>query len=345
VTTFRHALVLLIAGTLLLSTCQLEKTVTPADAPVMPARGFYMGVLPIPGTNQTFEQVYAQIAEYSEFVPVWGRPTAFYDMAEDLSGDWGKTFVEDYTRGDSMFPLVHMSFMAEGLTLATPPGMTGATLLDSAWRAAYQQAALGIVRACRPRYLSLGNEVNRWFEKYGADSANPNGFQHYVSLYNETYDLVKALSPDLVVFCTFAREIVSGNRAADLAVLDMFDPGKLDLLVLTSYPHAVAGQHAPEQIADDYYAQAAAHFPGKPLGFSELGWPALGAFGGEQAQADFLSAAAGRLTRSQGLDLKLLGWCWLHDIEGGDSTGLIRRDGSERRAYRVWKELSAGANE
>ena len=47
-------------------------------------------------------------------------------------------------------------------------------------------------------------------------------------------------------------------------------------------------------------------------GFSELGWAALDAFGGEQAQADFINQAATRLTREQGIDLKLFGWAWLH---------------------------------
>ena len=53
-------------------------------------------------------------------------------------------------------------------------------------------------------------------------------------------------------------------------------------------------------------------------GFSELGWAALDAFGGEQAQADFINQAATRLTREQGIDLKLFGWAWLHGHDDND---------------------------
>lgn len=68
---------------------------------------------------------------------------------------------------------------------------------------------LDVVRASKPLYLSVGNEVNRWYEKYGANSSSPNGFQHFVTLYEEIYDAVKELSPETKVFCTFAREIVA----------------------------------------------------------------------------------------------------------------------------------------
>lgn len=325
----------LVAGLLV---CHKEETlITPIDAPVLPGRGFFMGVLPSPAQSQDFSAAYQQAAGYAEFVPVWGRPTPFYNLAADLKGDWGTTFVKGYIRGNGMFPLVHLSFIDAGVTLATPPGMSGATLSDSAWRAAYKKAALDVVRAIKPYYLSLGNEVNRWYEKYGMDGAN--GFSHYVSLYHEIYDAVKALAPGTKVFCTFAREIVAENREADLTVLALFDPEKLDLLVFTSYPYAL-GWISPESVPDDYYSRAAAYFPNKPFGFSEIAWSSLPALGGEEAQAAFLTRLVTRLTRDQGLDLKLLGWAWLHDLSVDDGNGLIKLDGSEKQAYQVWKQIS-----
>lgn len=305
----------------------------------MPARGFYMGVLPMPAEGQPLDSVYAEAAAYSEFVPVWGRPTPFYKLAEDLKGDWGKTFVEQLVRDKGMFPLVQMSFMDTGMTLMTPPGMSGATLSDSAWRAAYRQAALDIVRACRPRYISVGNEVNRWYEKYGTNG--PNGFQNYVSLFCDLYDTLKALSPGIVVFCTFAREIVDENREADLSVLALFPADKLDLLAFTSYPHAVQGRNRPESIPDEYYSRVLSIVPGKLIGFTEVGWPSLDAFGGEQSQSDFIVALGGRLTAGQGVGLHLLGWPWLCDLDSTDRTGLFRRDGTAKPAWEEWKRLSA----
>jgi len=299
-----------------------------------------MGVLPIPAEGQSFADSYRQAALYGEFTPVWGRPTPFYGMAEDLAGEWGQLTVVGLIHGNGMFPLVHLSFIGPDMSLAAPPGMAGATLADPAWRSAYKAAALDVVRACRPAYLSLGNEVNRWYEKYGAREGDGNGFGHFISLYGEVYDAVKALSPRTAVFCTFAREIVSENRPADLGVLRLFPAEKMDLLVFTTYPHAVRGIRRPADIPADYHSSALSFMAGKPLGFSEAGWPALDALGGPEAQAAFLMDLTGRLTRDQGVDVRLLGWPWLHDLDPGDTMGLIQRNGTPRPAYQVWAELA-----
>ncbi|MEO0250014.1 MAG: hypothetical protein ABIN58_10905 [candidate division WOR-3 bacterium] len=299
-----------------------------------------MGTLPIPAEGQSFEAAYAQAAEYAEFVPVWGKPSPFYRMADDLAGSWGKTFVDEYTYGNGMFPIVHLTFMGEEMSLAAPPELDNATLSDPAWRSAYKETALEIVRVAHPPYLSLGNEVNRWYEKYGAELPDPNGFQHFVSLYEETYNAVKAVSPETNVFCTFAREIISEHRPANLEVLTMFDPNHLDLLALTSYPYTVQGIRSPSDIPHDYYSKALAHTPGLSLALIEVGWPSLEALGGEAAQRDFLAQAVGRLTREQGIPLNLVGWAWLHDINPNDTMGLLRRDNSPKAAYEIWKALS-----
>jgi len=318
-----------------------EAIITPVDHPQLPARGFFMGILPVPGEGQSFAHAYSEASDYAEFAPVWGRPTPFYNLPNELSGDWGKTFVEQYTRGNGMFPIVHLSFIGESMTLKAPPGISGATLESQQWRESYKQATIEVVKAARPLYLSIGNEVNRWYERYGAKPGDPNGFQHYVSLYEEIYDAAKRLSPEMKVFCTFSREIVSENREADLEVLRMFNTEKIDVLVFTSYPYAVQGIKQPSDIPNDYYARVLNYMPGKLLGFSEVAWAALDAFGGEQGQADFIIQASTRLTVEQGIRLHMFGWPWLHALDDNDSVGLIKRDGTERLAYGVWKELSS----
>jgi len=319
-------------------------TITPADSSAVPSRGFYMGFLPSPAEGQTFDQAYKQAGENAEIIPIWGKPTPFYNLASDVSGNWGSTFVETYVRGNGMIPLIHLSFIGSNLTLVVPPGMGNATLSDPAWRKAYETAALNVVRASRPLFLSLGNEVNLWYEKYGAADGNPNGFQNFVSLYNQIYDWVKKLSPQTHVFCTFAREIVSKNREADLSVLNLFNQSKMDLLVFTSYPYAVAGVKSPSDLPSDYYSRALKYMPGKPFGFSELGWMANDYFGGEEGQAQFLTLAAGNLTHGEGVNLRILCWAWLHDLSQRDQVGLIKLDGTERMAYQVWKALAHQQN-
>lgn len=239
-----------------------------------------------------------------------------------------------------MFPIIHISFIGPNVTLITPPDMKNATLSDPEWREAYKQAVLDVVKISRPLYLSVGNEVNRWYERYGDKEGDPNGFQHYVSLYEEIYDEVKEISPETIVFCTFAREIVSENREADLKVLSFFNPNRMDLLVFTSYPYAVRGINRPQDIPDDYYSRALKYMPGKPFGLIEIGWPSIEAFGGEQGQADFIFEVMGRLTRAQGIDLRLLGWVWLHDLNEDDSMGLITKEGRKKLAYNVWASIS-----
>lgn len=336
---------LILAGIVLISGCVEEKqssfeseTLTPIDSPQLPSRGFFMGILPTPAQNQSLDDAYSQLAQHSEFVPVWGRPTPFYNLADDLKGEWGNIFVKRLIRDNGMFPIIHLSFIGSGLTLVTPPEMENATLSTPEWKEEYKKSALDVVKAIRPLYISLGNEVNRWYEKYGLNG--PNGFKHFVSLYEELYDEIKNLSPETKVFCVFAREIVSENREADLEVLHLFNLTKMDLLVFTSYPYAVQGINSPSDIPDDYYSRVSDYMPGKPFGFSEIAWPSLDAFGGEQAQADFIIEATGRLTRDRGINLHLFGWPWLHDLDENDTIGLIKIDGTEKIAYTTWKDIS-----
>jgi len=316
----------------------ISTKITPIDSPEIPARGFFMGILPVPANEQSFEEAYRQASKYAEFSPVWGRPTPFYDLSSELSGNWGNTFVEDYIRGNGMFPIICINFMGRGLTLEKPPNMSNASLNDEKWREAYKKAVLDVVKASRPLYLCIGNEVNRWYEKYGTDE-NPNGFQHYVSLYEEIYDSVKEISPETKVFCTFAREIVSENREANLEVLKMFNPDKIDILVFTSYPYSVKGINKPEDIPDNYYSKAFDYMPKKPFGFTEVGWPSIEQFGGEKEQANFLNQLI-YLTKEQGIELEILGWVWLHDLDENDALGLIKKDGTEKLSYKVWRNLS-----
>ena len=111
-----------------------------------------------------------------------------------------------------------------------------------------------------------------------------------------------------------------------MSVLNMFNPGKMDMLMLTSYPHSLEGINRPADVPDDYYSRLLEFMPGKQLGFNEVAWPSLEAFGGEQSQAEFLDELCGRLTRDREVELLFLGWPWMHDLDGNDSVGLINKE-------------------
>ncbi|MBN1539105.1 MAG: tandem-95 repeat protein [Candidatus Thermoplasmatota archaeon] len=315
---------------------QISMTITPLDDPELPPWGYHKGILPNPLPEEDIALTYRNASKFTQFVPVWGRPSTFYNLSTDLEGTWGDIFVDQLIRENGMFPLVHLNFYGENLTLIHPPSLPSSTLNSPAWRSLYLQSVKDVVNASRPAYISLGNEVNRWFEKYGNTSGDQNGFQHYVSLYHEAYDQVKLISPQTRVFCTFSREIVSENREADMSVLGLFDPDKLDLVVLTSYPFSVSGINRVSDMDDDYYSRVLQHTGPKPFGFSEISWSSHTAFGGQEEQANFIRNATSRLTLDQGVDLELIGWNWLHDLGPGDLTGLISREGVPKKGLEAW---------
>ncbi len=308
----------------------------PLDDVELPPYGYYKGTLPVPFDNESFEGAYANASEHSQFVPVWGKPTPFYDMAAELNGAWGDVFVDGLIRGNGMFPVINMNFYGAGLSLVEPPGLTGSTLASPLWRKAYHDSAMNILNASRPMYMSIGNEVNRWFEVNGAEEGDDRSFLNYVSLYESIYDDIKSLSPRTKVYCTFSREIVSENREANLSILSLFNSSKLDLLVLTSYPFSLAGVDEVADLPDDYYSSVFDHIEEMPIGFSELGWPSEGPFGGEKGQAAYIRNMTTRLTIDQGLDLELLGWAWLTDLVPTDSTGLFFRNGVRKEGFAAW---------
>lgn len=339
---------LIVLGAIFFFPDSSPKDLTPIDSPEVPPRGFFMGVLPNAPDASQIENVYEEVSNYNEFVPVWPSGTGasgFWDYEEKLEGWWGKTFLKSYIREKDMFPIVHFSFIDKNqdsgrIILDTPDNFESVNLSDQDWRALYKESIIEVVRSVKPRYLSTGNEVNRWYEEYGVAEGDPNGFQHFVSLHEEIYEEVKDISPETKIFCVFSREIVDKNEKADLDVLKMFDPDTLDILVFTSYPFAVPGINRPSDIPDNYYLTASELLPDKPFGFSELAWPSSEFFGGSQGQVGFLEDVSGRLTIDQGVDLHLLGYLWLYDVSAGDDSGLVKRDGTEKLAYQTWKQIS-----
>ncbi len=324
----------------------LLEQLDPLDQPELPERGFYLGLLPVPAADQDEEEAFALAAQYSEFVPMDGDGVAFHQLAQQLAGSWGDSYLGEHTRGNGMFPLVQLSFFDEDLALVPAPCCASPSLDDERYREAWVEAAVAVVEAVQPAYLDLGCEANLWFEAYGADADHPSSFLNFVSLYEESYAAVKARSPSTMVFCSFAREQAGESREADMTALDLFEPDSQDLLVFSSQPWQLSGMALPEDIAADYYSGAAQRLSGPAFGFSEVSWPASDDLGGERAQADFLADLVGPLTTNAGLDLHLLGWPRLHDLDDQDRLGLLNHQGEARPAYESWQAISmAGEGE
>ena len=82
--------------------------------------------------------------------------------------------------------------------------------LDDANIAMYEQKAVDFVRRYKPAYLGLGIEVNVLRER------RPQDFEAFVRLFDETYDLVKAESPQTQVFTVFQLERLEGLQGPGL---------------------------------------------------------------------------------------------------------------------------------
>jgi hypothetical protein len=295
-----------------------------------------LGVLPTPQAGQSFEAAHATAAPYTDLVPVWGKPSPFYEMPLELDGAWGDQFLDRLIRDNDMTAVVHFSFMDGNGELAAPPGLKNPSLSSTQWRNAYREAVLKTVKKVQPRYLSLGNEVNRWLKLHGANGSN--GFKHWVSLYESIYNEVKRIAPATIVFCTFSREFVADHRQASMEALEFFAPNTLDVLALTSYPYSLRGINRPRDLPADYYSSVASRRPGKQLAFTEIAWWSHPEFGGEAAQAAFIRLLPNYLSE---VDTAFVMWPWLTDLNEDDHVGLIEHDGTEKKGLQAWRELAA----
>lgn len=338
---------IIIICTLLFILFSLSGCTDTYDDPKLPQRGFFMGITPLPADGQPLDEVFRQSAETCECITFGSEligANKFWEFPTKIKSSTGKTFLNQYTRGNDMFPLIRFSFIDKdeqgNLILQTPDSISDATLNNPEWRALYKQSVLEVVSFAKPSYLATGNEVNRWFETYGSREEDPNGFHHFISLHNEIYDAVKEISPETKIFPIFSREIVSENREANLSVLPMFDSDKINLLTFTTYPIAVQGINKPSDIPLNYYQKASEYMPDKLFGFSEIGWPTYNTKEGEQFQSDFLINLSTTLTTQQDINLHLFNYAWLHDVNEEMGTGLIKRDGTKKIGYTTWMHIS-----
>ena len=330
-----------------------EDLITPIDKP--PSADILFGFSSVIPPEGDLEIAYQQASTLADFTSLWvgSSEVGAWNLADVLGGEWGDTILGDYIRGNGLIPIINLSFLdmdpqTGKLILMEPEPGVYTSLSDPKFREDYKKGALDVLRVTKPRYLSLGNEVNRWYEEYGADPDDPDGFQHFVSLYEEIYQEIKKISPGTIVFCIFAREIVPENRTADLTVLTLFDPAMMDMVVLTTYPFAVEDINLVSEIPDDYYRQVlnVLGMSEKPLGFSEIGWSSLDFFGGEDAQAQLLEDITGRLTIEQGIELDLVAWWSLYDLENDPhQSGLISRGYREKPVFKTWLNLIESVGE
>jgi hypothetical protein len=224
---------------------------------------------------------------------------------------------------------------------------------DPAQAAAFTALLVDFAQAHQPPYLGVGNEVNRVWED------EPAAFDAWVEALPALIDAVHAVSPDTLVFATFQYEFLRGfddvtgrGRVEDWTPLDRVAP-LLDLVAFTTYPYF--GQQDPAALPDDYYAPAVEHAAGRPVGFTEVGWPseaiapfvgtAVEGFGGTpEEQAAFIARLPSLLgAGGLGVEPRFVMWVWAFDTPVvGDvfgSLGLAENDGNQKPALDAWLDF------
>jgi len=274
--------------------------------------------------------------------------TTFFTEAQQAgdavmwAGDWnelsntqsgGPAVVATLSSQYDYIPVVEAQFFTQSTGQLVRP-------LDEANKQAYKDAAVAFAERYQPEYLSLGIEVNILYEK------SPSDFDSFVSLYDETYDAVKAVSPNTKIFTVFQLERMKGLQGglfggtnnpdnAQWELLSRFP--KSDLMAFTTYPDLI--YKSPSEIPSDYYSEIATRTQ-KPIAFTEIGWHTAASPAGwessESEQAEFVTRF---FELSSGLNKELLIWSFMYDpdtVEPFDSMGLRRSDGTARPAWDAW---------
>lgn len=206
----------------------------------------------------------------------------------------------------------------------------------------FKSTAVAIAEKFRPKYLALGVEINRYYEK------SPAGFADFVVLYKETFDAIKNASPGTKVFTIFQIEYMKGGGELSGAehtkhweIIREFGD-KLDFVGFTVYPFL--DYAAPGEIPGDYLAEIK-QFTDKPVIITETGWPSeeiAGIPATEESQKDYLIRLLGL---TQDLEPEAIVWILPHDTSVTAGNGLFnhlslrKNNGEEKQAFGYWQAL------
>lgn len=348
--------------------CTLEEAPVVAPIPTLAGDPFALertlyGFFPSPpeASLQSVMDTYAAMGEHGD-VALLQQSIAWEDFQEGSEGE-----SEAITDIHNQYVLAHQNGLEVIFVVDPLNGLNRSEFQGLPWgweasfanpkvRAAFKNYTLRIVQEFQPRYLGLASEINTY------EDTHPEDFAHYLSLYHETYALVKAESPETQVFVTFQWEelnnlIASVARGNPYEVnweqVEQFEPN-LDLWVISSYPFVAFGSGA--DIPEDYYSPLLER-TGKMVAVAEGGISSVpvGAFAGdEQSQVDYLEAIHDQLggnrlrfwiylilsdfnldsyaeimrQQGQGDDIDTLGW-FAH-------VGLTTFDRTPKAALAVW---------
>ncbi|MBU0591510.1 arabinogalactan endo-1,4-beta-galactosidase [Candidatus Micrarchaeota archaeon] len=306
-------------------------------------RSFYLGVVPTPKSfpETTFDDItaaYEESGELGEVMMLWSSPSGI-GQCEKLRQNRAVEGARVY----GLEPIITVTFFTiaevqgEGLKIVVdaPEGIN-ANISNSEFRRLWVEEVKNIAQEFKPKYISLGNEINSYFYYH------PEDLDPYLSLYDEAYAEIKHVSPDTKVFVVFSYNQMIEND--QFYLLGEFD-GRSDLIGLTTYPwHEF---DSPADIPYNYYSRLSGYTT-KPVAFTEIGWPSTSEAGSsEDEQVEFLERF---LELTDDNDVEMINWLFLHEMKlkgtmadiSKEETGTISLkyvDGTKKKIYAAWEEL------
>ena len=208
-----------------------------------------------------------------------------------------------------------------------PNELAGKDFSDISLRLFYKNEVIQIVENYNPTYLNLALEINGYY------LSHPEDFFNFVTLYQETYDILKKINTDLIIAVTFQYEVLTVNSQWDL--LSAFND-KLDVLCLTSYPDLF--NQGYKALPSNYYS-VLENINNIPILFTEIGWQGKNNETDEVLQAEFIIDF---IEQNKEFDIELIVWSLLHDWENGgafETMGLIDLSGRKKDAWNIWQEI------
>ena len=319
-------------------------------------RHYLLGAVPIgaPSPILTDDDVYRSIATVATFADCfvirqkidWEayRPggSAFPELTESIVHLWQGASESGFTS-----LLVELDPIVDRHHIGPlPPAIEDHDFSSPDVRTAFRRQALEVAARVKPRYLSFGVEVNGYYE------SNPDDFANFVSLHQELYDEVKAISPDTQIMASFNLEALQGllaqlggfsDHPPYWFLIDRFEP-KIDAVAFSTLPFPVF--YEPSQIPLDYLSRIQTHTD-LPIVLSEVGWHSYEPGGSNQAkQHDYLVTMIRRAAFTP--NLRVFAWTIMYDAADGsvfDSfpdfkfLGMLSWDGNPKEALATWKAL------
>jgi Glycosyl hydrolase family 53 len=271
---------------------------------------------------------------------------SFYTKAKEAGNTvtWAGDWAQLSTPGSGPYGVTETAKSSSLTAIAIPTTHTRSGGKSSAVRPLtasqieiYQAGIVQYAAKYKPVYLGMGIEINWIYEEL------PQDFQSFTNLFSQSYDAIKAVSPDTKIFTVLQLERTKGLKGGlyggtndtakgEWAILESFP--KADVIAFTTYPGII--YKTPAEIPTDFYSEISRHTT-KPVIFTEMGWSSSSQVKGYEGSVDkqdqFIKLF---YDQTKSLNPQVVIWSFLYDQalpEPLVGTGLVTAAGVEKKGW------------